>query len=183
MAVFGTGAVLLEVNSDWLETADSEDWNFGNGDFTIECFANFTGIPTYTNIVSQADAVSNLPNWKCQIADDSIPTNCIVFRAQDSAGNFIASYRAAHGIIHDTTYHLAWMRKGADFYIFKDGVPYTLIVDVAIGSTALPDIAGPLQIGARLGGPGIHWMDEILISKGIARFNPAGFTPPINPYG
>ena len=36
-----TGSVQFDGSGDSLVCADSADWDFGTGDFTIECFAYF----------------------------------------------------------------------------------------------------------------------------------------------
>jgi len=39
-------ALQFNGSSDYVSVADSPDWNFGSGDFTLEFWANFNSIPS-----------------------------------------------------------------------------------------------------------------------------------------
>lgn len=59
---FGTGSLLLDGTGDYLSIPDSEDWNMGDGTFTIDFWVRFNALPTSSNIVyfvSQEDDTNN----------------------------------------------------------------------------------------------------------------------------
>ena len=42
---FGSSAIYFDGNGDYLSIPDSEDWNFGSGDFTIDFWVRFDSWP------------------------------------------------------------------------------------------------------------------------------------------
>ena len=78
--------------------------------------------------------------------------------------------------------HVAFVRNGNDWIWFINGVQSGTGDG---GNYSIRDVASTLSIGARNNGTYYQWngyMDEIRISKGIARWT-SNFTPPTNEYG
>ena len=177
-SVFGGASLLCDGNSDYLSIPDSDDWDFGAGNFTIDFRVRFNDFSTNQGFFSQ---------W----VDDN---NC-VFSYMHSNGNlqfysisggvYTSGYYFAMGPSTNTWYHLGIVRNGTNFYIFKDGVFQALTVGTAIGTNTLPNLAIALTVGytrgAALTGYLNGWIDEFRVSKGIARWT-ANFTPPTKAY-
>ena len=172
---FGTGSVLLDGTGDWLSLADSDDWNFGSGDFTIDLWIkrNATGA-TYLFGQSNATYSATSRAWEINLT----ATGVIQGRVWVAGANQEAPSPGSitnDGLFH----HLALIRYGNNLYLYLDGV-----------SGGAKDITGltvqnstnPLYIGSLAGLTPVNgWLDEIRVSKGIARWT-ADFTPPTEEY-
>jgi hypothetical protein len=178
---FGTGSGLFDGTGDYLSASDSADWAFGTGDFTID----------FWYIQNSAVAYAT---WYTQRYDSN---NTIIVHtglngvrprfAVLSASDIIALYEATSDQTYtaNTWYHLAFVRSGSSFYIFKDGASLSLTTTQAIGTSSMPDINAGINIadntsdayGALNGA-----IEEMRVSKGIARWT-TNFTPPTSAYG
>ena len=170
--VFGTGSGLFDGTGDYLTTPDHADWYFGTGDFTIDFWVRWNGTPSgYFTMLGQDTDSSN--RWNLQW----YPNN-LYFRVYNG-GDAIITHTKAWAPVKDTWYHVAVVRNGTTFNSYIGGT--------SIGSTtdadSIPDFTGALWIcgSETYGEYGNGWMDEIRISKGIARWT-ANFTPPISAY-
>jgi hypothetical protein len=87
----------------------------------------------------------------------------------------------------DTWYHIAIVRYGTginNVYAFVNGVSQTLTWHNSLAAAAsMPDVGAVLTIGgSAYGGDSLNgWIDEVRISKGIARWT-ANFTAPTSAY-
>lgn len=167
---FGGASLLLDNTGDYLSYATNADWNFGGagaGDFTIDCWIRF-------NTVAAADALMSATNgstgWE------------IYFGA--------TTLNIWHGAGTEQT--LAWTRSTATWYhvaVVRSGSTNTAYVNgTSLGNFASDrdwnNDGNTLYIGGRSafgGGDTDGWMDEIRISKGIARWT-SSFTPPTAAY-
>ena len=57
------GAVSFDSSGDYLTIGDSSDFEFGTGDFTIECFIYPKGNVNYRYIIDCRDQVSDPGGW------------------------------------------------------------------------------------------------------------------------
>ena len=82
-------------------------------------------------------------------------------------------------------YHVAFVRVGTTGYFFIDGVRQTTTQIVAFGTNDTGNIAADVNIGGAVSGWGSEdfngWMDELRISKGMARWS-SDFTVPTEAY-
>lgn len=154
----------------YLSILDSDDWSFGSGDFTVDCWVNFSSIDELTNntIMSQTQDGNN-GYW---------------FILQKFMGNYVWYFWEYNGgvqtiFIHSSTsplslntwYHIALVRNGNNWYFFQNGVQLGTTVSNA---ASVPNYAGPLEIGAVNMSPQSQYLngyiDELRISKGVARW-------------
>jgi len=163
-----TTATVSYGTSDYLTLADSSDWAFGSGDFTIDAWIrpilDGTNAP-YQQICGQ---LSGNTYWYLRL---NVNEDTIGFQSFDTGtptGNYSCSLSGS-GITSNAWAHIAAVRNGSNFYIFVNGVIQSLTVGTAIGTLA--DVASTLNIGVYtdpyyfLG-----YIDELRISKGIARW-------------
>ena len=166
-AKFGTGSCLFDGVNDYLSIPDSPDWDFGTGDFTLECQVRFNSVSGDACFFDH-DASDFRVNW-IQSSNDIVVTTGGTNKSFDWSP------------VVDTWYHVLISRSGTSLRAFINGTQ--------IGSTVTDDsdITGSssaLRIGIQqdnnkdLNG----WMDEVRITKGIAR-QTADFTAPVRAYG
>lgn len=183
--VFGTGSMLLDGNSDYVQMDNSADFNFGSGDFTFDFRwrpVALTGAPyfwfhsqpsgPYGGFAIRLTSTGKLelwnyvdPNYECYFQTTSAPS-----------------------FSNGTWYHIAFVRYGTSgkFYIGGTYEPTTVINAFPAG--ALTNINNKAFIGAWYQ-PGVdgprYWLnayiDEFRLSKGIARWT-SNFTPPTSAY-
>mgnify|MGYP001578078452 CR=1 FL=1 len=172
---FGTASGLFDGTGDYLTVPDSDDWNFGTGDFTVD-------FQIRINTVARDNAFFDLGNY---IANAGL--GCY----RSSAGNLVVfmnggagKYTNAWVPVAGTWYHVEISRSGTDLKVFIDGTQLGATVtnstDIQAGATGIAigysvDASNPMGTG--LDG----WIDEFRVSKGVARHT-ANFTAPTAAY-
>ena len=172
---FGGASGLFDGAGDYLSSADSDDWNFGTGSFTVDFWVRFNALPAAGNyqMIFQQYAGDNsrqqfrLVNtagaytWQYEVCD---------------AGSWTITQNFATSVAVNTWYHVALVRSGNSWYVFQDG---SQCGSTGSDSSSVPDVAGSLYIGSYGGLVTFFngWLDEFRISKGIARWT-SSFTPP-----
>ena len=174
---FGSGACQFNGQNAYLSLSDSNDWNFGSGDFTIDCWVNWSSLPT----VDQQSIITKTggPGYRSFLLDfDS--TNVIRFiYFVDGTNVIIKTFSWTPSV--NIWYHLAVIRNGVnDLKVFVNGTQ--------IGSTqsfdgsAIFKSTSNVIVGSYYGGCFFTGsIDELRISKGIARWT-SNFTPQTTPY-
>ncbi|MGE5371251.1 MAG: LamG domain-containing protein [Solirubrobacterales bacterium] len=172
---FGTASAYFDGAGDYLTLADSPDWNFGSGDFTIDFWMNPSSAGPYMLVSKGAGTSQDSAEIQIQYASGAITTSVFyngTGSSQISTPNLITA---------GTWHHVAVVRAGANLKVYIDGVAQA---STSIGSYSLNTVASSLQIGLRTADnfqPYKGNLDELRISKGIARWSPV-FTPPNEPY-
>ena len=175
--VFGTGSADFDGDGDYLSIPDSEDWYFGTGNFTIDFWVKFRDVSSNVALYTQvSDWV-----WSYYVR---------LYLYHDGSSSFLR-FLAGAGDINtnltclwddpppkvDTWYHVAMVKNGTKLTLYVGG---RAIGEYDGHTQVVPDISAPLFIGAAKaeGDPQDFdgWMDEIRISKGIARWT-SDFTP------
>jgi hypothetical protein len=148
------------------------DWNFGAGQFTVEGWAYFTshGASNFEPVVAQWPASPNL-GWWLGMAQ----TGVLAFY-YSTTGSDTPSVSAAYSPTLNTWIHLAADRDASNVLrVYAGG---TVIASATVSSTLFAS-AGTLYVGndanASRRFPG--YIDEVRVSKGVARYGGA-FTPP-----
>lgn len=173
---FGTGALSFPGNN-YVTFPHSADWEFSTGDFTVDWWEYRIAGGSGGNSSFAREVASALPPW---IFGYSSAGNRQIYISSDGVNWNIATGATCHfGSYSNGVWdHLAIVRNGTTFRAFKNGVQQTTWTSAA----AIFANANPLSIGASQNGNNFAgYMDEIRISKGIARWT-ANFTPPTAPY-
>jgi len=167
---FGSASVLFDGAGSRLQVADSPGWAFSSEDFTIDFwvrFANTSG----TQVLVGYPYYSPDKAW--QIAWEEEFKSLKFSYSTDGENNTDARFHWSPS--KDRWYHIAILRKETALMAFVDG--FQLGESYHIGEVSIYDSETPLHIGSR--GAEEHfngWLDEIRISKGIARWS-SNFTP------
>ena len=181
---YGTGSMEFDGNGDACVGRPFPDFNFGTGDFTVECWIYIAVTPT-----AQTWLMSFGPNgsgavsrgWGVRLHDGTTAGLSFVYQNSGNVANNFGSLPSA-----TTWAHIAFCRSGAVMRCFVNGaqlgstwtLPYS-----SIDNTSATDYYG---IGgfdnSNNGYPGRYWynglIDDLRITKGIARYT-SNFTAPI----
>lgn len=166
-------SIVFDGNSDYLTVADSADWDFGTGDFTIDFWVRFSDITPGQMFFNRYVDNSN----RVQIAWNGDSKLQMYFNVGGSGrGNYQSD---AWTPTINTWYHIAFVRNGSTALIFINGVSQTVTEGAAFGD--ISDIASDLYIGVNIQTPGSYvngHMSCIRINKGAALWT-SGFTVPV----
>ena len=170
---FGTGcyANAKGGNAEWLEAADSADWTFGTGDFTLEGWVNLDKTTEQTLFSQYADASNR---WYLTIDNrDAVQTIAMYHHASSLE---IETSTGSAGLIGVHKWvHIAAVRASGVISIYVDGVALALATNTSANAN-MTDVAAVLQIGAYNDGQRLKgYMDELRISNS-ARYT-SNFTP------
>ncbi len=167
-------SIAFDGTGDYLSLADSDDWNFGSGDFTIDAWVFLNSYSNENIIYSQTVDTDN--RFMFYVASS---TGRLAFFVMVGGVTKISYLQSGNAIGLGAWHHVAIVRSGSNGILFIDGVQGASNV----GANDLGDIAAGIQIGATV--PFGYYMngyiDELRISKGIARWT-SDFTPPTAPY-
>ncbi|MGW8185080.1 MAG: InlB B-repeat-containing protein [Candidatus Moraniibacteriota bacterium] len=162
---FGGSSAYFDGTGDYIETADSADWDF-SGDFTVDFWAKHNAVSTYNTFLE-------IGSW----------TNSLIVR-QDSASSFCLHFNNVSYCNSYTTnldwHHYAIARSGGIIKLFIDGVQ--IGSDISNSTNFQP--ASVLRIGSSVHATGQYlngYIDEFRVSRGTARWT-SNFTPPTSEY-
>lgn len=171
---FGGFSASFDGLTQYISLADSADWFFDVGDFTID----FWMYPTlsqagclFSQYVSGSDR-----NYFILEADGSL------FWQYTVGGVDIAIYSSDPGVVTVNSWqHVALVRSGSSAKLFINGVSVTFSALTPIGSSSLSDLAAPFNLGTVAGNFYTGYIDEFRVSKGVARWT-SNFIVPVLAY-
>jgi phage-related protein len=172
---FGDASGYFNGSTDYLTIPDSDDWNFGTGNFTIDFCIKWKPLEgTYHDIYTQGTR----DNRRITIGYANSTIYVIV------AENYV-SYLFLHSepwvITPNTWYHVAVVRNGNILKTYIDGV--TTGVGTDLTGITMPDLSEDIHIANYNNSSYCNcWLDEFRISKGIARWT-EDFIPNTFEYG
>ena len=164
----GKSSLKLTNSGDYAEVLRKESgWYFGTGDYTVEAWVNFRVTPpdTYSSLFvwgSGGDWFQFFYKHGTGKIGVSTLTN------QEPTGRIIGNFTATIGV----WYHVAVTYRSGTNYLFVNGSQ----INTSSVTTNIPDMTSSLEIGNVTTQRFDGYMDEIRISKGIARYTSA-FTP------
>ena len=168
---FGGASIAFDGTGDSAETGISNDFAFGSGDFTIECWVWFNSI-TSTTTIMRLDSGSGF--------------NGILFGHSTNLGCYVTSAGTSWDILSNqpltgatalnTWHHVALTRSGNTFRGFVNGSQTFSVTS----SLAIYQPNPMARIGAANPNGAIAmngYIDDLRITKGVARYT-SNFTPP-----
>lgn len=173
-SVFGGASYLGDGTGDYLTSANNADWNLGGagaGDFTLDFRVRFASVAVGMGLLSASDTLS-VSGWNLFWSQGL--TALRLARNDVSAGSNLTWSPSVN-----VWYHVAVVRSGSTVTAYIDGTSIGTFTDINMNNDSQA-----LFVGAVVGGSVFSlngWMDEVRISKGIARWT-ANFTPPAAPY-
>jgi hypothetical protein len=162
------GSGYFDGTGDYLTAPDNNAWDFGTGDFTIECWLYPTTSGTQ-RVISSAFSNGGNDGWSFEFTSG----NLLTFYAE-------AAFRVTStGTVFANTWtHVAVSRSGTSLKIFINGVTDGSVTD----STNISGQTEPLAIAATSSGtvPFAGYQSNLRIIKGTAIYT-SNFTPPTSP--
>lgn len=179
---FGGASGLFDGVASYVDTGDSTDWTFGSGDFTFDFWTRFNtfGVNNYS-FLSQ---YNNINSNRSFLIDVTVGNKIRFIYTTDGTNVTQTNLQAAWTPSTATWYHVAIVRTGTGLLHFVNGTTMATIQSIP---DTIFDSTLNLAIGAYKGADANPsdvldgWMDEIRISKGIARWT-TNFTPPTQEY-
>jgi hypothetical protein len=173
------GAVAFDGTGDYLSIADSTDFAFGSGDFTIECFAYVNSLSATNAIIAKrtnSDADYRWIIW-------NINTSGQVHIEITTTGSSWAINANTTGTIAAGTWnHIALVRNGSDVSVYINGVKNTLSSGFS-GSVYVSTESVLIGVNGTSGSytyPMNGFISNLQIVKGTALYT-SNFTPPSAP--
>lgn len=165
----GENTLLLDGAGDLITFPDSDDWDFGTGDFTIEFNIDIDVLTSQTfmgNYLTGSGADKGI-TIELQAGSPDLR----VLRGDDVLASVVWA-----GAAIDTDFHIAVTRSGTDLRIFVDGSELVSVVD----SSNFAGSVQPWRIGSLDGAA--QFLDgnigAVRVTKGTARYT-APFTAPV----
>ena len=177
---FGTGSMAFDGAGDYLSIPDSSLFDIGAGDFTIECWVNFTAITSSTNVstfAGQWRSSSVSLGWFFYLYN--ISGTCGIYLSYSTTGTnqFNLSVNLPSSPSIGTWYHYAVCRSGSNLRFFVDG---TQIGATQTLSATIFNSVAPIWIAAQNNGSPDYqlngYLDDFRLTK-YARYT-SNFTPP-----
>lgn len=178
-AQFKFGAASGLFNAGYVYAADSDDWHF-DGNFTIDLWVRHSSLPSsgsHQMYISQH--VNTSTHWNFRISNIG-GSYYLKYEFVNSGSAVISFISSAITITTGVWHHVALVRNGSIWNIYYDGVDVGGCTD----ADSLVNLASALYVGSWGASGGYYlygWVDEVRISKGIARWT-EGFTPPTDAY-
>lgn len=172
-SVFGGSSALFDGSNDGISTPDSEEWNFGSGDFTIDAWVRLSAASPNAHVIASSRGGPGDDAWEFAV---TAAQTLRLYWSHD--GSTLLNVTSGPTLSLNTWYHLAVVRSGGTITLFTNGV----VVGSGPIAGAIYNSTVPLRIGIdnQTYNCIFGWLDEVRISK-TARWTSA-FTPPTAPY-
>jgi hypothetical protein len=168
--------MLFDGSGDYLTIPNSNFFDFGAGDFTIEMWV-------YPTAVGQSSLTllyckPNGSGYSGIILGQGVGAYTAVIYASSTGSTWnLASGVSAGTMTANAWNHVAVCRYGTNLYGFVNGV---LGSTTSVSTTALVSTTTQVSIGSSLGTANTYltgYIDDLRVTKGIARYT-TNFTPP-----
>lgn len=179
---FGISSALFDGTGDYLTLADSDDWYIGTGDFTVDFWVRFHNLAATEWLVGQTNTSPSDEHEFYIIKNQHVSGDNLEFGYNSTPNGGYVVMQNSWEVVADTWYHLAFVISGNEGFIFINGV--SQLCYKSSFATTDENFTGSLFIGKNPKADNLYfngWIDEMRISKGIARWT-ANFTPPTLPY-
>lgn len=174
---FGSSSLRFDGTNDSVTWADSADWSFSNGAFTVEGWFYFDSAAIESNaaLISHWQANISEREWALRYRGD-LATNILQFDvSSDGTASNLSVTTSAWSPTASTWYHIAVDRSGDVFRIYVDGV----MLGTATNSITMFGADTILRLATLTTDFFQGNMDEIRITKGVARYaSDGGYTVP-----
>lgn len=188
----GNGQLELDGDASGVTCADNVQFELGSGDFTMETSVKFLGTPTGSHkaaVFSKWRPNTNERSYQLYLGGPALNNSHLQFdiSTDGTAGTVTEIASAEFSPVFGHDYHICVQRSGGEVVIFADGVP--LCAPQADGNTYHDNTSLFVTGSEQFGSAGLNnnvsiegFVDEVRITKGVARYNMTGFAVPSLPY-
>jgi len=174
---FGGASMYFDGSGDYLSLANSEDWNFASGNFTVEAFIYPLSFADEPMIVGQwsGDLGGTGLNWALMF-DSSSNGYLRLITSSDGSSVLFDLSTSTYSLTLNKWSHIAAVRNGNTFTLYVDGISRA----TTINSSSLYNATNLLTIGSESSSIVQYfngYIDDLRVTKGIARYT-SNFTPP-----
>jgi Concanavalin A-like lectin/glucanases superfamily len=169
------GSAYFDGTGDYLTAPNNAAFQFGTGDFTIECMVNFTGsaMPSNAGIFHLANSYFPATQSGLAVAYQAQTTNAFTAYYATSSANV----NIGPTLYPNTWNHVALVRTGTSLLLFVNGVSYSLSAsDSTNYSYSYLVMGGYYSTSYLMTG----YISNFRVVKGTAVYTTA-FTPPTSP--
>lgn len=165
-------------DGDRLSLASHDDFNFGSGNLTLECWFRESNVSRLNmNLLEKDSGGFPLGAWSLQI-NTSAANGKLSFSLRDFSGSLYFLEQTSITDYGDNLWHhVAVTRNGNWWYLWVDG-----LLEVAnLYAGTVTDLATPVYIGNSVN-VSRGWtgqLDEVRLTKGIARYTTAFAVPTV----
>ena len=184
---WGTASLLCDGNADFVTTPDHADWSFGSSPFTVEGWLRFNHLNTAEDgcaLCGHYNNTGNQRSWALYY-DNSTGEDLTFIRSSDgTATTALKGAWPGGSPALNTWFHVAADRDANNtLRVYLNGV---VLASEAISTFSFHNSTDVLSIGRLNSSAGSRrwlngWLDELRITKGVARYAGA-FNPPGGPF-
>jgi hypothetical protein len=173
---WGGSSALFDGSGDYLSIPYSSAFDFGNSNFTIECWLYRTGANANSSRIWNSGG-----DFYGQVEISLDPSGTLGSYGTTQGAAWDAWSNGSIGAIPLNTWtHIALVRNGGTVRAYINGIGTTLTS--SLGSSALANGSGASSIRTIGGQPGTDrpysgYIDDFRVTKGVARYS-NNFTPP-----
>ena len=162
----------VDVDGNYLSAADSADWDFGSGSFTVEAWVYATSIGDFNKIVGQwtHNGAVSTNSWVLETIGAKLNLYAKI------GGSASAVCEAGSNFPLNQWVHVAAVRNGNNHTLYQNGVGGTTVSNSGTYDAA----SGALEIGSFSSLSGGSWdgyISQVRVVKGTAVYT-SDFTPP-----
>jgi hypothetical protein len=175
------GSGYFDGTGDYLSAPDSEAWNFGSGNFTVEAWYYPTSSTAQQVIVAQWDGVGGGTglSWVLMTSNDSA-RNLRALISSNGSG-VVFDLISSSPLILNAWNHVAFVRSGTTFQLYINGAAAT--GGSTTSSATLYNATNPMTIGASSAGGQYctGYIADARVVKGTALYTGSTYTVPTAP--
>ena len=169
--ITANSSIYFDGTGDAIQSADNDDWDFGTGDFTVECWIRNPGVSADTTILGQwGSSATSASSWLLRLNSAGTISFLGFEQGQTWPTAYIDGGTSTTVIDDNKWHHIAVVRNGTNILLFIDGVLESVDGDVASrefnNGTEVLDIGGSQAGYNAFAGN----MSDIRITKGLARY-------------
>ena len=180
-AAVNGASTYFDGSGDWLQAANSADWDLGTGNFTWECYANITDITRTQWFFSVFTTSSGQNAWGLRLESNGT-LNAYFSSDGGESPTAVGVAAASSGLTENAWHHIACVRNGTgsnNIQVYVDGVSKVTGTFGAIFDTNLPFRVGR-QGNTSTPQYFLGYISDVRIVKGTAVYT-GNFTPPTAP--
>jgi hypothetical protein len=171
---FGSASGYFDGTGDYLSLADSADFEFADGDFTIDFWMNPSSVAANKGIFNKHTS-GDYDEYYAYFS----ATGIIKVNATSNGSTWNLALTSGYAITTGSFYHIAWICEGDRHILFIGGCPVAVIVSTA----AILTDTNAFWIGRATSGYYQGYIDDFRVSKGVARWEVSTFDLETEAYG